>query len=333
MYLDEKLLGTPRLKSGWHRYDFALPASGIALGEHSVRLWFRKLGKVGSRVTPGALGRIELSKKPGEFSEVWMTSDSDPVWRAGPPTSWALDLVVPQNARIEAKGRVLKGDRAKFSIHLSRDGGGSVRIASGDGVRDQDIELAADLSPWAGQVVRLSLRTQGPARALGDAIWTQAAVEAVVPEKVAVSPVKNIVVLVAPGLWAHGLRTRLAEADPQSALTMMTTGAVTDDTRAGGIRPEDIHQRILDIRADNLPWVKVLQNEGEHRFMVDFKDFGRNIRQGFTSVHSSDSSPPDFNDVFDGIHECLPVPANDFFSISTSVESGKRSRVLEALID
>ena len=84
VYLDEKLLGTPRLKSGWHRYDFALPASGIALGEHSVRLWFRKLGKVGSRVTPGALGCIELSKKPGEFSEVWMTSDSDPCMACRP---------------------------------------------------------------------------------------------------------------------------------------------------------------------------------------------------------------------------------------------------------
>ena len=103
---------------------------------------------------------------------------------------------------------------AKFSIHLSRDGGGSVRIASGDGVRDQDVELAADLSPLGWSNSSIKPTHTGPCACAWRAIWTQAAVEAVVPEKVAVSPVKNIVVLVAPGLWAHGLRTRLAEADP-----------------------------------------------------------------------------------------------------------------------
>ena len=115
---------------------------------------------------------------------------------------------------------------------------------------------------------------------------------------------------------------------------MTTRSAVTDDTWAGGIKPEDIHQRILDIRADNLPWVKVLQNEGgEHRLYGRFpQGFGRNIRQGFTSVHSSDSSPPDFNDVFDGIDEWLYARARKrfFFYIDLPpVESGKRSRVLD----
>jgi len=180
-------------------------------------------------------------------------------------------------------------------------------------------------------MVRLTLRTDGPKRDLSSAAWTEVLLKSDIPERSVVETLKNVVVLVAPGLWADTFMRRLRDAEHTSALKLISSqSSITDDTWSGGIRPEDIHRRVLGLRTTEGSWVKAIQNAGVHTAIWSMnRDFSLELRHGFTSVHKSQSVPPNYNEVFDGIDEWLYARARKrffFYLDLPPVESGKRAR-------
>jgi len=168
VFLNEHRLGDiamPRSEWGWFR--IRAPAAAVRGGENKLRFYFRSAGTVAGVRTAAAIARIRVGDGPAaEKGEPAVTAGE--VDRDGQHAS-ALSL--PGAARVSYYLQLPEGSP---ELVLAVAGAGPVRVqvaagAAGDSVQEAWSgtataswqQVRADLSPWAGEVVRVDLLGDG----------------------------------------------------------------------------------------------------------------------------------------------------------------------------
>lgn len=287
VFLDDKPLGTIRLKSGWQKYTLPIGDAGLGPGEHKLRFWFRRtVVKRKRRSSADFAGAWFSATKASEPPEKWLNRDAQMTWYAGPPTRWSLDLHVPPNGEIRATAEVADGGPVDFSIQLSRDGSGTTELLSKRVDDGQTEQLSADLSRWSGQIVRLHFKTKGDMRAIESAAWTQIDVTRKVKTYQPLPAVKNVILFVVEGLWSDVLRLgRDGDfVDAPNLELLAGEGAVGLEAWSGGLSNVDAHRRILQPPGWSKSWVKTLQAAGigTSQWTTNPR-FSKELQSGFTS--------------------------------------------------
>ncbi len=250
VFLDDKPLATIQLKSGWHRYDFPLPPSGLGEGEHRLRFWFR-FSAVRRRVkTPAALGTIELRAanelpSPQSWFSVLESQSSRPL--AGPPSRWSLGTMIPPEGHISARAHVESGGPVDFIIRVEEDGVGRLEVARVKVTRGQTADIGASLKRWAGRLVRLSFGTDGMADVLQRASWSEVRLSGELNSSESPSSARNLVVWSVEGMWSQDPRLGRegARAATPNLDLLYEQGAAALQAWSGGSGAREAHTRIL----------------------------------------------------------------------------------------
>jgi hypothetical protein len=296
VFLDDKPLATLKVKVGWKQYHLPLPDAGLGVGEHRLRLWFRRMGTVRKLRTPGSLGMVVLS--PGSVSddtpEVWINdSESNLAWHAGPPARWSVELVIPPDGALKTGVRVGSGPPVQFSIHVSRDGEGTTEVGRKTVHAGTSASLNVDLRRWSGKIVRLHLRSTGARRGLSEAHWTQVDLIHRQPMAKTIPKVRNVIIFVVEGMWANipSLGRSGPHVPTQNLDLLRQEGALAINAWSGGLSSGDTHARILGAADEGGTWIDRVRNSGVTTgFWSSNPRFNKGLLKGFTTVHKARSS-------------------------------------------
>lgn len=255
IFFDEEPVTTTRLENGWHRYRFPIPIERLEPGEHSVRFWFRFTRFKGRMRTPAAFGGLRLLP-PGEAAdppEAWIAplampgGPTDPALLAGPPTAWSWYLLPPDDGRLIARAAVTAGEPVEFVVRAEVDDAPPAELrritVSAGTVADLDVSLGL----FAGQPVRLSLRTTGTGGEIGRAGWIRPRILMPGRPRATPRPARNVIVWAVDGLRDD--RPALGRPGQRAATPhldlLAAEGAAAVDIWSGGASAADGHRRIL----------------------------------------------------------------------------------------
>jgi arylsulfatase A-like enzyme len=176
VFVNEKPVATLDVEQTFRSYDVALPAATLAAGDNRIRLTFRGAGAIaGGKRAAAAIAAIEIGA-PGPASPT--TAVDHP---AAPSDVVATQtdlggarrraLAMPAGSRLsfyvqvpaQAKLAVAYGSRtpaASVAVRVARDGAPLATLFEGPS-SGHWTEAAWDLTPFAGQAVRLDLCAHG----------------------------------------------------------------------------------------------------------------------------------------------------------------------------
>lgn len=169
VFFNEKRLGDISMPTTeWQTYSIRVPASALLDGENKLRFYFRYTGEIDGKKTAAAIQRIRVGAvKPVD----------KPVVRADTVTrehKRLMALSASQPARLSYYIRIPTGsptlvfapagpDASELSVRITHsETRTGAEIWSGSGSATWTT-ARVDLSPWAGQIVRLDLTSTGPA--------------------------------------------------------------------------------------------------------------------------------------------------------------------------
>ncbi|MEE2756125.1 MAG: hypothetical protein VYA30_05670 [Myxococcota bacterium] len=289
VFLDGKSIGTIRLKKGWHKYTLPISKNGLGVGEHKLRLWFRRtLLHRKRRSSVDFAGAWFSPIKSSSPPESWLSDEDELVWNAGPPTRWSIDLQVPHNSEVLATAEVNDGGSADFSIHVSVDGGGTTEVVRKKIDDGQTEQLKADLGRWAGRIVRLHFRSSGAGRPIESAQWSQIDVRRKISTYEPVPTIRNIVLFVVEGLWADAVRLGRAGdfVDTRNIELLASEGGIGLETWSGGLSNIDAHRRILGPTSSKGSWMQRLRENGiGTSIWTTNPKLSQSLTHGFTSIN------------------------------------------------
>ncbi len=225
VFLNERRLGDiamPRAEWGW--FKIRAPAAALRDGENKLRFYFRSTGLLGEVRTAAAIARIRVGgSAPGGPNPVTAPLQAGEVTRAGQHLA-ALSVAAP--ARISYYVQLPRAPAQLVFATAGAARGLQIQLASGS--RGDAIEKVwsgaggdawqqqqVDLAPWAGQVVRLDLLSDGAAD-WGRPQITVAAPATTASAPPARAPADHVVVWVVSALRADRVGV---DAPPTPAMT------------------------------------------------------------------------------------------------------------------
>lgn len=165
VFLNEKRLGDIAMPgTDWRTYSIRAPAATVVDGENKLRFYFRHTGEIDGKHTAAAIQRIRVGKAGAQDAPVLR---ADSVSRGNKRLG---ALRVTQAARLSYYVRVprgqpsllfaLGGQGADVAVHVAGVGSAASRVWQGV-AGEEWTTTRVDLSPWAGEVARIDLVSQG----------------------------------------------------------------------------------------------------------------------------------------------------------------------------
>jgi hypothetical protein len=264
VFMDETPLATVELSVSGRTHTLTLP-EGLEPGEHHLRFYWRFTRFLGRTRTAAAIRSVRITKKGAEVpaSPRWIghlesPGADGPALFAGAPARWSWYVLPPAKARFQARAAVTDGAPVTFIATVLVDGEAPREVVRGQVNPGSFAEMEADLGPWAGRPIRLTLTTEGGEGDLESAGWLAPAIRGPgLPDGTALPAVRNVVLVTVDRL--RGDRVGLGSPDEHAATPnldlLARDGAALLDVWSGGPRPADGHARIIQAGGadDTLP--------------------------------------------------------------------------------